>query len=343
MTPSEFIARPRAEWPALWRKHAGQLRKVLSPSQVNDIATELAARKVAGMSAAELLEANFPEVREVCGPYVQEGITIFGAAPKTGKTTFMRQASAAVAEGGVFLDITCERGDVLFLSLEEGPRLFRRKLKEMNISTGAAGAIDIHFAWPQGGAAWSKLDEYVVSRPQTRLVVVDSLTRVREATIAKNTTQFQADYEAVNGAAAVAKKHPGLAVVFIHHTRKVRGIDPLDDVSGTYGLTAAADAYLVLRKEGRGGTLHAGGRLWDREESDFALTREAHRWHLVGVSDGLTDRERQVLQTIKDSGGMGPTDLAGVLGIKRATAYQFLDQLLAKGKVQRKSGFYIAI
>ena len=138
----------------------------------------------------------------------------------------------------------------------------------------------------------------------------------------------------------MAKQFPGVCIVVIHHTRKIRSADAMDDISGTFGLTAAADAYLVLRKEGRGGTLHGGGRLWDQDDSDFELSRAEQRWHLQDVSDDLSSGERFTLKVITEAGGMTPTQLAKVLSTTRQNAYQRLDALLAKGKVEKANGLY---
>lgn len=342
MKAAEILQLRPAEMRKAWAKIPLSVRKTFTPEDVNAITTAIVAAGVRGKSAAELLAESFPEVRKVCGDFIQEGVTILGAAPKTGKTTLMRQACAAVAGEREFLGEPCEPGRGLFLSLEEGERLFQKKLRPLCLDGETASRIDLHFAWPQGIEGCERLDKYLNAAPGVRLAVIDSLTRFRQPAT-KGANQFELDYAALAGLADVAKKHPGLAVVVIHHTRKVRGLDPMDDISGTYGLTAAADAWLVLRKEGRGATLAAGGRLWDREDNEFTLERQDHRWRLVGISDGLTDKERQVLQTLRDSGGMGPTDLAKVLGIGRTTAFQFLDQLLAKGKVSKQTGFYVAI
>lgn len=40
----------------------------------------------------------------------------------------------------------------------------------------------------------------------------------------------------------------GVAIVLVHHVRKMDADDPLDTVSGTTGLTGAADTVLVLNR-----------------------------------------------------------------------------------------------
>lgn len=297
-----------------------------------------------GISAAELLATDFPDVVKVCGDFIPEGVTILAARPKAGKTTLARQAAEAVAIGGPFMDTTCESGEVLFLSLEEGDRLCKSKLRGMGLDPKAAARIDFHFTWPRGADGCVEIANSLQASPKVRLVIVDSLTRFRPQATDRNVTQFQADYESLAGLAGVAKARPGLAILVIHHSRKMLGADPLDDISGTHGLAAAADSYLVLRKEGLGATLHAGGRIWAREEADFNLRREGMRWQLDGVSDGLTDKERNVLDMVRGSGGMSPTELAKLLNISRQGCYNFLDALLAKGKVRKaERGYYVAL
>jgi hypothetical protein len=46
----------------------------------------------------------------------------------------------------------------------------------------------------------------------------------------------------------VADKH-GVALLAIHHTNKTKHNDWLDTISGTLGLSGAADTLMVLRRE----------------------------------------------------------------------------------------------
>jgi hypothetical protein len=301
------------------------------------------AAGVSGMTANELLHANMPELRPLYAPWLYEGTCLLASAPKTGKTTLARQLSEAGGIAGAFLNSKIEEPfRTCFFSLEEGARLFLRKLKLMKIDSKAADLIDVFFEWPPGFVGCELLAEHLKTKPGTRLVVIDSLSRFRPPTD-KGATQFQADYDIVMALSAIAKQFPGLVILIIHHTRKMRGVDAMDDISGTYGLTAAADAFLVMRKQGKGATLHAGGRMWDQDDSDFELTRDGQRWFLQGVSDGLTSGERFTLKIITEAGGMGPTELSKALDCTRQNAYQRLDALLTKGNVEKRNGNYISI
>ena len=60
-----------------------------------------------------------------------------------------------------------------------------------------------------------------------------------------------------------------IAVIVVHHERKMDAADPLDRVSGTTGLTAAADAIVTLTRTGNRGKLVGRGR--DLEEFEWPM------------------------------------------------------------------------
>jgi hypothetical protein len=154
----------------------------------------------------------------------------------------------------------------------------------------------------------------------TRLIVIDTFKRVRPKE--KNTQRlYDLDYDAIAPLAALAR-HYNVAIVVGFHTRKGESTDPLEMVSGTLGLSGAADAVLVLRRE-RGqadASLFVTGR--DVEEQDLALRWEKDdvlAWSLLGNADDFRrSKERQeILETLKLMPGSGPTEIADALGRPR--------------------------
>ena len=67
----------------------------------------------------------------------------------------------------------------------------------------------------------------------------------------RNDHQYEADYNAIKGLQTLAGEF-NIAVVIVHHTRKSGSeIDPFEKVSGTLGLSGAADAALKVPAEVR--------------------------------------------------------------------------------------------
>lgn len=298
-----------------------------------------------GWDLAELMQADVPEPKLICPPFIAEGLTIYAGKPKIGKTTLMRQLLLAANTGGLFLNQQSERVEDLFLSLEEGALLARKKFNLMASAEEARG-IRCVFSWNRGQAGADQLTAYLRRHPATRLVVIDSLSRFRAPANTK-APQFQQDYEAISALQGVCKVFPGLAIVVIHHTNKANFDDPLDCISGTYGLTAACDSYgVILRKEDRF-RLHWGGRLWDQDVCDFELVRDGGKWWMAGPFDmdavRLPRAQSQVLEILKREGTVTGTGIASRLGITKQSAYEVLKKLQSQALARQTKDGYQAI
>src|ERR671920_1005594 len=88
------------------------------------------------------------------------------------------------------------------------------------------------------------------------------------------------------------------------HLRKLGAADPLDEISGSTGLSGGADGVLVLKRDrGRADAyLHVTGREIE-EEVELALRWDANlaSWSLVGDADEyrLSNERQHVLQTLR--------------------------------------------
>ena len=87
------------------------------------------------------------------------------------------------------------------------------------------------------------LEEFLDEHPHTQLVVFDTLARVRPP-MKSSANPYYEDYKTIAPLKAVADRYK-LAIVLVHHFRKAEGADPFDAVSGSSGLTAAADDRLA--------------------------------------------------------------------------------------------------
>ena len=114
----------------------------------------------------------------------------------------------------------------------------------------------------------------------------------------------------------------------------------MEEIRGTYGLTAAVDSYMVMRHHADGALLYAGGRLWSRNDNEYKIVRSnQQRWEMIGPNSGLTDEQDETLRHVRSAvGGMSGVKLAEILHITRQSAWQRLDILLEKGVVSKRMG-----
>lgn len=318
---------------------------------LNALAEEAPARKskkralpalppARSFDAADLLEQPMAEPNYIVRPFVPEGVTLWCGRPKLGKTTALRQLAHQANIGGEFLGEPCTAAEVWFLSLEEGERVMRKKLAQSCPNPEELRGVRLEFEWPQGAAGVELLREKLRTRTGVRpvLLIVDSLTRFRQP-VSERANAFTEDYNAVKLLADLAKEFAGLAIVVLHHTTKAVPDDPVSSISGTYGLSAAADSYCVMLKQGQQYRLHAGGRLWDRDESDFELQRHGGGWTLLGAWDhtapqGLTPKQQDVM-TLLRGGAKSNKTLADSTGQSPSALAHMLKALEARGLIER--------
>jgi len=132
-------------------------------------------------------------------------------------------------------------------------------------------------------------------------------------------------------------------------------------VSGSTGLTGAADTTIVLaRARGdHGASLHVTGR--DVEESEYAVTFDPTlgAWTLDGdalqdaaqrasekkTSVGLGDRSAEIVRIVgQNPQGIGPTALAIALGIEPKDAGNYLLRLEKGGRIAKAGrGLYTPV
>src|SRR5918997_2559398 len=82
-------------------------------------------------TAAELMAEELPPVRWVVPDILPEGVTFLAGRPKLGKSWMVLGLGVAVATGGVALGTKrVERGEVLYLSLEDPKRRIHNRLRK---------------------------------------------------------------------------------------------------------------------------------------------------------------------------------------------------------------------
>jgi Xaa-Pro aminopeptidase len=146
----------------------------------------------------------------------------------------------------------------------------------------------------------------------------------------KGEDAYAADYDAVTPLQRYASEHR-LAVVLVADTRKMEAEDPLEAISGTNGVTGAADAVLVLNRDAKGTTLYVRGR--DIEEIETAMRFDGGRWSILGDADEVrkSDERRKIVAALKEAcDEMTPTAIAKLTGMKVENIRVLLRKMLAQ-------------
>jgi hypothetical protein len=214
--------------------------------------------------------------------YIPEGVTIFAGKPKIGKSWLLYDVClACTADRFVLGQIKPIQGDVLYLALEDSHRRLKKRLEKLWPDGAWPSRLTLATDWKKSdGGGLEELAEWCDSVERPVLIVIDTLEKFRPAA-KTNAAAYSTDYLAISGMHKLAHAR-GIAVVVIHHVRKMDAEDPFDMVSGTNGLTGAADTILVLRRQAGSVTLHARGRDIEEKETACRFDKITCRWTLLG-------------------------------------------------------------
>jgi hypothetical protein len=291
---------------------------------------------------------DFPEPRFAVPGIVAEGLNLLAGAPKLGKSWFALNVASAVAYGGIALDaVSVERGEVLYLALEDPPRRLQSRLRLVLGDEPPPAGLFFETAWRpllEGGD--EMLDSWLGEHPACRLVVVDVFAKVRGVSNG-NVNRYEADYAAMGLLKTIADRH-ACATVVVHHTRKAASEDFVDEVSGTHGLAGAADAILVLNRS-RGSadaTVKITGR--DVEEAEHALRFDPEHgsWALLdGPADEYTvgETRRQILAYLREHGPAAPKQIADALGLDYELVKKTLQRMARDEQIGAANGTYYTL
>jgi hypothetical protein len=189
---------------------------------------------------------------------------------------------------------------VLYCALEDNKRRLQARLKGLQRVEAKMDASRITFATSmpridQGAIGF--LREWVEQADNPRLIILDCLQNVRPLEPPRGTTAYANDYNALEQFRSFANKHR-VAVIVVHHDRKLEAVSAFDTVSGTLGLNGAADTLIILKKEKDGIVLHATGRDIPSvaKEMEPKSTYDEMVWHVIGdVVKVRINKQRQKL------------------------------------------------
>jgi hypothetical protein len=298
------------------------------------------------LSAAALNAMTFEPVRFVVPGILPEGLAILAGKPKFGKSFAVMDMAMAVASGGkAFGKIDCEAGDVLYCALEDGERRLQDRLRKL-LPPGHCGEVPdrlfIETVAPRlGDGLIEALEAWTERHPDARLIVLDTWVHIKPP--GKGTSSaYDEDAQGLKPLHHFAKCHPGLAVVVIHHTRKLDADDPFDTISGTHGLTGMADTLMVMARQGDTTKLCGQGR--DIEGYEKAIERDTFTggWRILGeASERAKTSERQaILDELREADGaaLSPAQIATATGKQRTNIQHLLKRLQAEGLIE-KAGY----
>ena len=274
------------------------------------------------MTLNELYETTYSSRPPIIGGLLYPGTYLLAGAPKVGKSFLVAQLAFHISTGQPLWGFPVQKSAVLYLALEDD---YRRLQDRMFRMFGVESTEHLHFATcakQVGSGLEEQLEMFLREHPDTRLIIIDTLQKVRE--LGGEAYSYAGDYEIVGKLKNFADKH-GICLLLVHHTRKQPAADKFEMISGTTGLLGCADGAFLLQKE-RGttmnGTLDVVGRDQGEQKLHLVRDREHLYWNLdhmeAEVCEAPPDPLLEKINTIVSSTWAGsPSDLVDLLGLEQ--------------------------
>lgn len=295
------------------------------------------------VTLTDLLAMDLPEPRWAVPSLLPEGLTILAGKPKLGKSWLALNLALTIAAGGTALGtIRVVPGDVLYLALEDRLRRIQDRARKLLPALGCEASARLHFA-----TEWQRIDDYgldyiedwaaSVERPS--LIVIDVWAKFRPIYKTQG-SQYDQDYQHGTVCKSIADKY-GASALALHHTKKAASEDVIEEISGTLGISGAADGAIVLKRARgeTGGTISITGR--DVDERDMAVEFDpiTCAWKCLGnaIQVGHSKVRAAIAVAFKNKPDAlwTPSELASIIGLDREVVKSEIYRLVGEDALRK--------
>ena len=247
--------------------------------------------KLETINAEELQNRTYEPTHFLVDELIPEGLHILAGAPKIGKSWLALWLCLCVSQGQPLWNFATTQGEVLYLSLEDSFQRIQTRLFDLTENAPST----LHFAIMADALKHGleqQIEQFLSEHPTAKLVVIDTLQRVRSA--GSDSNLYANDYQDIGILKQLADKRH-IAILLIHHLRKLHDDDPMNMISGSTGLSGAADSTFVLQKHSRLAniaSLHCTGRDIPDRTLKLEFGEEDHIWKLLEDSKTCSGASR---------------------------------------------------
>lgn len=278
--------------------------------------------RVPAISAAQLMDKPIEPREYVVRGLLPQGLTILGGAPKIGKSWFVLDLCLHVAAGEPFLGLPVAKGTAWYISLEDTAEHLYHRLGTITDEE----PDNLFFTTEEDGIGTmadtleKHIHNFIKQHPDTKLIVIDTFQLARGNS---KEPSYAGDYADIQKFKRIADKCK-VAILLVHHLRKMGDADPVNKLSGTTGIGGGVDTTFIMERSRKEDVarLFCTGRSIQPRDMELRFDETACVWNKISDS---REEENQLpselcilLDFMKERGHFSGTNtgLARLLGLR---------------------------
>lgn len=258
---------------------------------------------------------------------------LLAASPRAGKSLLALTLTHAVAHGGKFLGRPVSQGAVIYIRCEDSDT----KTKERELKQGWGEGLAVYWLDKFKLSELEQL-EILVEELDVRLVVFDTLSRVRDASVSESSAEMSQLLEPVQEMC----KRQRCCGLLVHHTGKISTdnagtINVYDTIRGSSAIRATCRGTLILAADERNYRLHVENG-WGKHDLQVSLDAHTLTWKLlgnwVGPNVDFSQKDR-VLAYLTQVGRATIDNIAEGTNLPKRSLYEVLKRLQADDMIEK--------
>lgn len=247
------------------------------------------------ISAQDLQNADLPPIEYIVNDILPVGTTLICAAPKIGKSWFVLNLGLNISMGYRFMHKSTKQIGVLYLALEDSYTRLQSRLSKYTLNAPDDFYFSIEAPRIDEGL-FDVLDEQLQKNPDIKLLIIDTLEKIRGQAL-PHETLYKQDYRELG----LLKKYAdskNISLLLVHHTRKTKDAeDPYNMISGSNGIMGAVDTAFIITKDKRTdnkAVLHITGRDVDEINIAMHFNKTVCHWEFDGSLEKVQAEEKRL-------------------------------------------------
>ena len=248
-------------------KHKKETKKASTPESI---------------SAYDLLGIELEQLYTVVEDMICQGLTILAGDPKVGKSWLCLDLCNSICNEETFLGFNTNKCECSYFALEDSRNRLQSRLKKITERKDTLKKFHLQInCSPLDEGLLEELENHLKEFPNVKLIIIDTLQKVRE-TKSNGNNMYSQDYSEMAKIKSFADEHK-ICIVLIHHLKKGQEDDVFQKLNGSNGITGAADTIIVLSKikNKKEVKFSIEGRDVESNEKLLLFNKETFKWEVI--------------------------------------------------------------